>query len=132
MPAPSGCRRRSRGSASGSSAPDQSKGGQSRDSAAPARHRPSSGREPQQSLVPDDPLAPPHQDRTNRTAAPGPDYADPSWPSPPQFTPIATESWFGSIHNCLLQQYRPRAEVRLDYRELLSSPSNHLAPAERG
>jgi hypothetical protein len=26
---------------------------------------------------------------------------------PPQFTPIVTESRFGSIHNCLLQQYQP-------------------------
>jgi len=99
-----------RGSASGSSEPDRSRGGRASDNAAKARHRPTTDRAQMQSHVPSDRPAPPLQGRTNKTAALDPAPTAPSWPDPAADPINVRESLFAAAFNGLLQQNLPTSD----------------------
>src|SRR5262249_38327386 len=83
------------------------------DNKVPAQNAPNSDREPQQSRAPDDRPAPPHRDELNRKTVPGRESAAPSYPAPVANRRTATASLTKKLSNGLMQQNRPKADMRL-------------------
>src|SRR6185295_4944339 len=93
-------------SASGSSEPDQSTGGQDGNSKVPTPRAPRKGPKRRRSSEQDDRREPPHRDGTRRTDAPDRGSAAPSSSAPPANRPQETESRSSRACNKLLQHYR--------------------------